>query len=145
MSYCPNCGAQKIDDICANCEEISKQSTMSFSPVSAVGGTKPTQVTAPLKETKPTLVVIKGPQMGDSFYLNPGVTTLGRDVKADIFLNSRTVSRKHATLTQVANTVILQDLGSLNGTYVNGNLVDEAEIHDGDKLQIGTFLLKFHT
>lgn len=82
--------------------------------------------------------------MGYDFLLNDGVTTIGRDPKADIFLNDRTVSRKHATLTQVSGTVILQDQGSLNGTYVNNELVDEAELRAGDQIQFGTFLLMFH-
>lgn len=115
---------------------------MSFSPVG--GKSLDSAEATPLRTTQPTLVVIKGPQMGDEFKLAPSVTTVGRDTAADIFLSSRTVSRKHATLTQIADTVILQDQGSLNGTYVNGELTDEVELRDGDKLQFGTFLLQFH-
>lgn len=145
MNYCPVCGMKDPGDECANCREIASQSTMSFSPVSN-GAAKPAaeQAAAPLATKTPVLVVIKGPQMGDEFLLGASVTTLGRDTNADIFLNSRTVSRKHATLTRIADTVILQDQGSLNGTYVNGEIVDEIELRDGDRLQIGTFLLQYH-
>ena len=81
--------------------------------------------------------------MGDYFELNPELTTVGRNPKADIFLNDQTVSRDHAELIRSGEIVIVRDRGSLNGTYVNGTVVDEAELRDGDRLQIGTFQLTF--
>lgn len=140
---CRTCGRSYSEDFCPNCASIADQDTTSFTPVGA-RGQSPNNLNAEVRTTKPSLLVVKGPQMGYDFLLNDGVTTIGRDPKADIFLNDRTVSRKHATLTQVSGTVILQDQGSLNGTYVNNELVDEAELRAGDQIQFGTFLLMFH-
>ena len=64
-------------------------------------------------------------------------------MNADIFLNDRTVSREHAQIIVSNDTVILKDLGSLNGTYLDGKLVDEAILASGEILQIGTFQLQY--
>jgi pSer/pThr/pTyr-binding forkhead associated (FHA) protein len=71
------------------------------------------------------------------------VLTVGRDPDCDIFLNDVTVSRRHARLLVGERGVSVEDTDSLNGTYVNGVLVDRAALRMGDALQIGRFQMFF--
>jgi pSer/pThr/pTyr-binding forkhead associated (FHA) protein len=93
----------------------------------------------------PLLVVRKGPDVGETFYLDRPELSIGRDPEADIFLNDVTVSRRHAKLTLAGGQVTVEDTDSLNGTYVNGVLVDRAPLSTGDSLQIGRFQMFFIT
>lgn len=94
--------------------------------------------------TKPVLSIIKGPQTGNTFELEDSVTTIGRDPANSIFLNDMTVSRSHAKIVQGATGALIEDLGSLNGTWVDGAIVNSAPLHDGSSVQIGTFTLIYH-
>ncbi len=85
----------------------------------------------------------KGPQPGERFFVDRPRLTIGRDPESDIFLNDMTVSRTHAVMELIGATVKVTDAGSLNGTYVNGVLVDTAELCHGDAVQIGTFQMAF--
>lgn len=100
------------------------------------------------KPTAPTLTIVKGPQIGQTFELDTPQITLGRDPKNSVFLNDMTVSRHHAQM-DLANIeqglVTIQDLGSLNGTWVDGAIVNKASLKDGSTVQIGTFRMVFHT
>lgn len=105
--------------------------------------------TAPdlLKSTQistPVLSIIKGPQTGNVFELEGTETTIGRDPANGIFLNDMTVSRSHARIMRTAAGVQIEDLGSLNGTWVDGAIVNSAPLHDGSSVQIGTFTLIYH-
>jgi pSer/pThr/pTyr-binding forkhead associated (FHA) protein len=90
-----------------------------------------------------SLVVRSGPQAGEAFALSSDVTRLGRHPDSEIILDDITVSRRHAEVARVADTYVLRDAGSLNGTYVNQQRVDEAELAQGDELQVGKFRLVF--
>jgi ABC transport system ATP-binding/permease protein len=68
---------------------------------------------------------------------------IGRDSEADIHLNESNVSRKHAVIRNLDARYILEDLNSTNGTYVNGQCVQSVELHDGDLIEIGNFILTF--
>lgn len=96
----------------------------------------------------PTLTIIKGPQTGAVFQLSSQVITLGRDPNNAVFLNDMTVSREHARIDlapQETGHCRIEDLGSLNGTWVNGTIVTEGQLEDGSIIQIGTFKMIFHT
>ncbi len=96
----------------------------------------------------PTLTILKGPQIGTTFELDTPQITLGRDPKNSVFLNDMTVSRHHANLdlsTLALGYATIEDLGSLNGTWVDGAIVSKAQLRDGSSLQIGTFRMVFHT
>ena len=96
----------------------------------------------------PTLTIVKGPSTGQVFELDESDITLGRDPKNSVFLNDMTVSRKHAhiDLTGIASGYAsIEDLGSLNGTWVDGAIVSRASLRDGSTVQIGTFRMVFHT
>ena len=101
------------------------------------------------KRKNPTLAIVKGPQTGVVFDLGDSIVTLGRDPNNEVFLNDMTVSRNHARmdLSGVAETGVatIEDLGSLNGTWVDGAIVNSAELADGSTIQIGTFRMVFNT
>lgn len=90
------------------------------------------------------LVVTRGHNSGSRFALDEAVVTAGRHPDSVIFLDDITVSRRHAEIRQVAGGgYTVADAGSLNGTYLNRERVEESALHDGDELQIGTFKLLF--
>lgn len=97
-----------------------------------------------LSEDHALLVVHHGPNAGARFLLDVDLTTAGRSVSCDIFLDDVTVSREHAHFVRVGNDFLMRDTGSLNGTYVNRERVAEAELHEGDEVQIGKYRLTFY-
>jgi pSer/pThr/pTyr-binding forkhead associated (FHA) protein len=142
MAECPACGATVDPDAteCSSCGAALKGATASFEPI---GGTEEAPVAGAAPAEGPVLVVRKGPQPGERFFIDRPRLTIGRDPESDIFLNDMTVSRMHAVIEQIGTTVKVTDAGSLNGTYVNGVLVDSAELEHGDAVQIGTFQMAF--
>ncbi|MGI6229552.1 MAG: FHA domain-containing protein [Tractidigestivibacter sp.] len=100
------------------------------------------------KPEHPTLTIVKGPQIGQTFELDEPIITLGRDPRNSVFLNDMTVSRHHARMDLRggdAGFATVEDLGSLNGTWVDGAIVSKAALKDGSTIQIGTFRMVFHT
>ncbi|GAA4405425.1 hypothetical protein GCM10023168_19080 [Fodinibacter luteus] len=90
------------------------------------------------------LVVLRGPNTGARFLLDDDEVMSGRHPDSDIFLDDVTVSRKHAIFRRTSEGFVVRDVGSLNGTYVNRELVDEATLRTGDEVQIGKFRLVFY-
>jgi len=90
------------------------------------------------------LVVQRGPNAGARFLLDAERTTAGRHPGSDIFLDDVTVSRKHAEFVRRQDQFVVRDVGSLNGTYVLRDRIDEAVLRDGDEVQIGKFRMVFH-
>ena len=91
------------------------------------------------------LVVRRGSNAGSRYLLNTDVVTAGRHQDSDIFLDDISVSRRHAEFTRSAEGTTVKDLGSLNGTYVNRELVEQRLLAQGDEVQIGKFRLVFFT
>jgi pSer/pThr/pTyr-binding forkhead associated (FHA) protein len=89
------------------------------------------------------LVVKRGPNAGSRFLLDKDVTTAGRHPESDIFLDDVTVSRRHAEFRREGGRFAVRDVGSLNGTYLNRERIDETELSGGDEVQIGKFRLVF--
>ncbi len=129
--------------------------TMSFGPgvVGAVDSDLPAVVrlsqedhaaVAALPPTSALLIMQRGPSAGARFLLDAERTVAGRSPSTDIFLDDVTVSRKHAVFTRTGGGFVVRDVGSLNGTYVNRELVDEAVLRTGDEVQIGKFRLVFY-
>jgi len=90
------------------------------------------------------LVVQRGPGTGSRFLLDGDVALAGRHPDAEVFLDDVTVSRRHAEFVRSGTVFTVRVLGSLNGTYVRGRLVDSAELVDGVDVQIGKFRLTFY-
>ena len=89
------------------------------------------------------LVVLRGPNAGSRFLLDSDFTSAGRHPDSDIFLDDVTVSRRHAEFYRHGDRFTVRDVGSLNGTYVNRERIEEAELFGGDEVQIGKFRLLF--
>jgi hypothetical protein len=143
MDVCPKCGEalDGAEGACPSCGQVLAEVTASFPPVGDPGMRLDDLDAA----DGPLLVVRKGPEVGERFYLDRASLTIGRDPASGIFLNDITVSRHHATLESSGGTVAITDAGSLNGTYVNGVSVDRAELSTGDSVQVGRFQMVFLT
>jgi hypothetical protein len=90
------------------------------------------------------LVVVRGPIAGARLALTKDVTTAGRHPQSDLFLDDITVSRRHAEFRRSGDgSFTVSDVGSLNGTYLNRQRVEEARLTSGDELQIGKYRLTF--
>jgi two-component system, cell cycle response regulator len=89
------------------------------------------------------LVVIYGMDLGKKYNLEQPAVIIGRSSKSDIQVDQESVSRNHAKIINTGKTIILRDLGSTNGTYVNDELIDEYVLRDGDLIKIGRTIFKF--
>jgi len=81
--------------------------------------------------------------VGESFPLDGDRMSIGRRPDSDIFLDDVTVSRDHALLVRRGGDLYLDDLGSLNGSYVNRRRIESHRLEDGDELQIGKYKLAY--
>ena len=160
---CEQCGATAPDDanFCPNCgAELQRGRVPASTTPAAPGGPSldsttssidltdldPHHEVGELPELEPgtgMLVVVRGPNAGSRYLLDREVTSVGRHPDSDIFLDDVTVSRRHAELTRSETGIVVRDGGSLNGSYVNGDRVDERALATGDELQIGRFKLLF--
>jgi pSer/pThr/pTyr-binding forkhead associated (FHA) protein len=102
-------------------------------------------VASELSDDSALLLVQKGPNAGARYLLNSNVTSVGRNPESDIFLDDVTVSRKHAEFHRHGRNFSVKDCGSLNGTYINGDLADATDLVNGDSVQIGKYRLLFIT
>lgn len=89
------------------------------------------------------LVVIYGLELGRKYNLEAANSVIGRSSKADVQIDQESVSRNHAKIINTGKSMILRDLGSTNGTYVNDQLIDEYVMRDGDFIKIGRTIFKF--
>ncbi|MCJ7666351.1 MAG: FHA domain-containing protein [Actinobacteria bacterium] len=92
---------------------------------------------------KKGLLVIKGPNIGDKFFIEKDEFFIGRSPESDVLLDDITVSRKHAILKKDADDYKMIDTGSLNGSYLNGNIVEDALLANGDRIQIGKYIFLY--
>nr|WP_052022480.1 FHA domain-containing protein [Actinotalea ferrariae] len=99
---------------------------------------------AALPPTSALLIMQRGPSAGARFLLDADRTVAGRSPDADIFLDDVTVSRKHVEFVREGGGVLVRDVGSLNGTYVNRTRIEQAVLRAGDEVQIGKFRMTFH-
>lgn len=90
------------------------------------------------------LIVLSGTNVGEMHKLDGPETVLGRGMQATIRLTDEGISRRHARVMNVAGQLVIEDLGSANGTIVNGDLVQRKVLADGDKIRLGSnTILKF--
>lgn len=141
MADCPACGAcvEPDDENCPSCGSPVDVSTESFPVVGVPSRPGPSEAIE-----GPVLVVRKGPEIGERFFIESDSMSLGRDPACDVFLNDVTVSRRHARVFRKGADYVIEDAGSLNGTYVNGVRVDVAPLHAGDVVQVGMFQMLFY-
>jgi diguanylate cyclase (GGDEF)-like protein len=91
------------------------------------------------------LVVIYGLELGKKYNLNRPQFIIGRSSKADIQIDQEAVSRNHCKIINTGKAILLRDMGSTNGTYINDELIDEYVLRDGDYIKVGRCIFKFLT
>jgi len=96
-----------------------------------------------LGEGQGILVIMRGPGAGSRFALDRDIVSAGRHPESDIFLDDVTVSRRHAEILRRGEGYAVRDVGSLNGTYLNRERIEEAPLANGDEVQVGRFKLVF--
>jgi pSer/pThr/pTyr-binding forkhead associated (FHA) protein len=140
---CNVCGTdiEENSSVCDKCgNSVGEATTVSFT-IHKEDDTKHEIFVHPKEYAQ--LVVVKGPNIGDSYLIDDDEIAIGRDPLSDIFLDDVTVSRKHAVINVKDSEFILKDAGSLNGTYVNGVRLDQVVLNHGDQLQVGKYKLLF--
>jgi len=151
--FCTNCGHRNSapSRFCSSCgaaleADSGEETTITFAPVDATGEVLDEDVAlaiGELTESTAMVVVKRGPNAGSKFVLENEVTKAGRHPDSDIFLDDITVSRRHAEIHRGPESYSVRDAGSLNGTYLNRERIDDAPLANGDELQIGKFRLVF--
>jgi hypothetical protein len=101
------------------------------------------QIVAQLSPDMGMLIVLAGPGVGGRYLLDCELTTLGRDSANEIVLDDITVSRKHSLIRKSSNAYSIEDLRSLNGTYVNAKAVATSSLRTGDEVHVGKYRLTF--
>jgi diguanylate cyclase (GGDEF)-like protein len=91
------------------------------------------------------LVVIYGSELGKKYNLNSTSLVIGRSSKCDIQIDQESISRNHSKIVNTGKSILVRDLGSTNGTYVNDEPIDEYVLRDGDLIKIGRTIFKFLT
>jgi hypothetical protein len=163
--FCTQCGQQNPEDarFCARCGApltvpggeapapggAEQTTTLSMQGLETTEEHPPADEAEVGLESLPVgtalLVVKRGPNAGSRFLLDKDLTTAGRHPESDIFLDDVTVSRRHAEFSRTGESFVVRDVGSLNGTYLNRERLDSAELSNGDEVQIGKFRLVYLT
>lgn len=150
--FCNQCGHRNPPgaNFCSSCgaalAHAGDETTITFMPVEAAGELAEEELTVTIEELAEgtgMLVVKRGPNAGSKFLLDAAVIRVGRHPDSDIFLDDITVSRRHAEIVRRGGGFAVRDVGSLNGTYLNRERVEEAPLANGDELQIGKFRLVY--
>jgi pSer/pThr/pTyr-binding forkhead associated (FHA) protein len=137
VNFCSSCGVALAPNT---------DTTVSFIPEESTGELGDEELgveVGELADGTGVLVVKRGPESGAKFVLDNELTRVGRHPESEIFLDDITVSRRHAEFVRSASGYVVRDVGSLNGTYVNRERIDEVPLSSGDEVQIGKFKLVF--
>ncbi|HKE80233.1 MAG TPA: FHA domain-containing protein [Solirubrobacteraceae bacterium] len=152
--HCPECGFVNADgaNYCQKCgsflgtreERPGQEPSTATYRIDETGELVPVDVEQVVAHEGAAVVIrAGGGRVGESFALDHDRMTIGRRPDSDVFLDDVTVSRDHALLVKRGEDYYLDDLGSLNGTYVNRHRIESHRLEDGDELQIGKFKLTF--
>src|SRR3954447_4372236 len=159
MPYCTNCGNANPEEarFCSQCgSPLAPEGAGDSTATISLGGAERSEISSDrqlnasdaaavdaLPVGSALLVVQRGPGAGSRYLLDTDISTGGRRPESDIFLDDITVSRRHVVFRRAEGTFRVHDVGSLNGTYLNGDRVDDAELQNGDEVRIGKFRLIF--
>jgi pSer/pThr/pTyr-binding forkhead associated (FHA) protein len=153
--HCPECGFSNAEgaNYCQRCGAFigmpdppaSAESSTATYRIDESGELVPVELEDVVGGGGGAALVVRagGGRVGESFLLDGDRMTIGRRPDSDVFLDDVTVSRDHALVVRRGDEFDLDDLGSLNGTYVNRRRIDSHRLSDGDELQIGKYKLTF--
>ena len=137
-NYCQKCGAYL-----GRSEGTEEPSTLTYK-IAETGDFQPIDIEEMVEEEGAALVIrTGGGRSGESFAVDQDRMSIGRTPDAPIFLDDVTVSRNHALLVRRRDGLYIDDLGSLNGTYVNRHRIESHLLEDGDEIQVGKFKLSY--
>jgi hypothetical protein len=137
-NFCQKCGAHLVAD-----ESRPQGTTMTYK-VDETGEMKPVDLEEVVSSEGAAFVIRSGGgREGESFPVEGERMTIGRSPDAGVFLDDVTVSRNHALLVRRRDGLYIDDLGSLNGTYVNRRRIESHKLRSGDDLQIGKYKLTY--
>jgi FHA domain/zinc-ribbon domain len=158
--HCPECGFSNADgaNYCQSCGAFignpeapaghgagGAESTTATYRIDETGELVPVELDEVVAQGGGAALVVRagGGRVGESFPLEGDRMTIGRRPDSDVFLDDVTVSRDHALVVRRGDEYHLDDLGSLNGTYVNRRRIESHHLADGDELQVGKYKLTF--
>ncbi len=146
--HCPECGFVNAEgaNYCQKCGTFlgaAHDATVAYQPGET--GDQPAPLAVYRTPTDGAALVIRsgGGRAGESFEVSGDRLTIGRSPDAEVFLDDVTVSRSHALLVRRRDGLYVDDLGSLNGTYVNRRRIESHKLADGDELQVGKYKLTY--
>lgn len=149
LLVCTNCGQPVLPNsrFCSSCgAPLSPMADTSALGLPEDTGPIPAidpELIAGIAPGDAVLVIHRGPDEGTRFQLHEPRVSVGRAADATIFLDDVTVSRRHAEFTRGPDGWTLIDIGSLNGSYVNKNRIDQHVLSSGDEVQIGKYRFLF--
>jgi pSer/pThr/pTyr-binding forkhead associated (FHA) protein len=147
--HCPECGFVNAEgaNYCQKCGaflgEAKKGDTTEVYQVDEAGEIRPVDLEDVTGEGATLVIRSGGGRSGEAFNLGGERLTIGRSPEAEIFLDDVTVSRNHALLVRRRDGLYIDDLGSLNGTYVNRRRIESHRLQNGDELQVGKYKLTY--
>jgi pSer/pThr/pTyr-binding forkhead associated (FHA) protein len=143
-NYCQRCGAFIGQPEESGSGHAAESSTATYR-IDETGELVPVEIEDVVAQGGGAALVVRagGGRVGESFPLDHDRMTIGRRPDSDVFLDDVTVSRDHALVVRRGDEFHLDDLGSLNGTYVNRRRIESHHLADGDELQVGKYKLTF--
>ena len=149
--HCPECGFVNAEgaNYCQKCGAfLATPGQHQHDDTTAqwqIGDTGDLQAVDPEQVAEGATLVIRagGGRAGETFVIDGDQARIGRSPEAEVFLDDVTVSRNHALLVRRRDGIYIDDLGSLNGTYVNRRRIESHKLQDGDELQVGKYKLTF--
>jgi len=149
--HCPECGfanpdganyCQKCGAFLAEAKKAAGDTTASYQ-VGETGEIKPVDLEQVAAAGATLAIRSGGGRAGEVFELSGDQMRIGRSPEAEVFLDDVTVSRNHALLVRRRDGLYVDDLGSLNGTYVNRHRIESHRLTNGDELQVGKYKLTY--
>jgi len=142
-NYCQKCGAY-LGGAGGGADATGESSTATYR-IGETGEFIPVDLEDVVAQGAALVIRAGGGRVGESFALDGDRHSIGRRPDSAVFLDDVTVSRDHALVVRRGDDWYLDDLGSLNGTYVNRHRIESHRLDDGDELQVGKYKLTFLT
>ena len=149
--HCPECGFANTEgaNYCQKCGAFLSEVAVKDGDTTAAyqldetGELKPVDIEEVSGEGATLAIRSGGGRAGEVFGVSGERMAIGRSPDAEVFLDDVTVSRNHALLVRRRDGLYVDDLGSLNGTYVNRRRIESHHLQNGDELQVGKYKLTF--